>query len=167
MKNYSVFLPGIFAVLVITSGCQPKLAESPYGAREKQWEDVIKQNYPDWEPPQTVPPDRLAPAAGEPAEAPQIIADENDTVIVGLPEESASSSPALEEGSGEITASPAANTADEFQTYTVQKGDTLWSISRRFYASGKHWRRIFEANKGVIANPDRIRTGTELKIPAE
>ena len=41
-------------------------------------------------------------------------------------------------------------------TYTVKKGDSLWSISKQQLGSGARWREIYEANKDVIKNPNRI-----------
>jgi nucleoid-associated protein YgaU len=52
---------------------------------------------------------------------------------------------------------------DRPDTYTVQKGDTLWSIAERFYNSGKRWRDIADANG--IDDPSKIATGTTLELP--
>lgn len=49
--------------------------------------------------------------------------------------------------------------------YTVEKGDSLWTIAVRAYADGYQWTRIWEANKKAIANPDLIETGMLLKLP--
>jgi len=51
-------------------------------------------------------------------------------------------------------------------TYTVKQGDSLWKIAQRFYGSGSQWRKIYEANKDKIKNPDLIYPGWVLKIPA-
>ena len=51
------------------------------------------------------------------------------------------------------------------QTYTVQSGDTLWRISEKFYGNGSSYMKIFEANTGVLEDPDRILPGQELTIP--
>ena len=51
-------------------------------------------------------------------------------------------------------------------TYTVQPGDCLWSISRRFYGTGTRWNVIYEANKSIIRKPDFIQIGQILEIPA-
>lgn len=51
------------------------------------------------------------------------------------------------------------------QTYTVEKGDTLWAISQRFYGEGNQWPRIHEANRGLIEDPDVIQIGWVLAIP--
>jgi LysM repeat protein len=51
------------------------------------------------------------------------------------------------------------------QTYTVQEGDTLASISRRFYKTSKRWREILNANEKKIDDPDNLKAGQTLKIP--
>ncbi len=50
--------------------------------------------------------------------------------------------------------------------HTVAKKDTLYSISRTYY-NGDHtkWREIYEANRGEINDPNRIRVGQRLVIP--
>ncbi len=57
---------------------------------------------------------------------------------------------------------PAATPAP--QTYTVQRGDTLSAIAKRFYGHATEYRRIAAANN--IANPDLIHPGQQLVIPA-
>jgi LysM repeat protein len=51
------------------------------------------------------------------------------------------------------------------QTYTVKEGDTLASISRKFYKSSKRWRDILDANEKKIDDPDNLKAGQTLKIP--
>ena len=51
------------------------------------------------------------------------------------------------------------------QTYVVQSGDTLFSISRKFYNSPKRWKAIFEANKRNIRDPKDLTVGQTLVIP--
>ena len=51
------------------------------------------------------------------------------------------------------------------QTYVVQSGDTLFSISRKLYKSPKHWKNIFEANKRNIRDPKDLTVGQTLVIP--
>ncbi len=47
--------------------------------------------------------------------------------------------------------------------YTVQSGDTLWSIARKYNTT---WQQIYENNKEVIGdNPNLIYPGQVLKIP--
>jgi nucleoid-associated protein YgaU len=51
------------------------------------------------------------------------------------------------------------------KTYTVVKGDSLSKIARREYGDANKWRKIFEANKDVIDDPDLIEVGQDLIIP--
>lgn len=57
------------------------------------------------------------------------------------------------------TAAPAA------QTYTIKSGDTLSKIAREHYGDANQWNRIFEANKDVISDPDKIYPGQTITIP--
>ena len=50
-------------------------------------------------------------------------------------------------------------------TYVVRRGDTLYSIARRFYGDGKLWTLIRDANRDRIPAPELLRVGTELTIP--
>ncbi|AKS44687.1 LysM domain-containing protein [Octadecabacter temperatus] len=53
----------------------------------------------------------------------------------------------------------------EARFYTVQSGDSLGAISIKFFGSIEHFETIFEANKGLLSSPDRIRVGQRLVIP--
>ena len=61
-------------------------------------------------------------------------------------------------------AAPAPTATPAPQTYTVQRGDTLSAIAKRFYGHASEYRRIATANN--IANPDLIHPGQQLVIPA-
>ena len=65
------------------------------------------------------------------------------------------------------TKSPARHKSksEDSQTYTVQEGDTLASISRRFYKTSARWRDIRDANEKKIDDPDNLKAGQKLKIP--
>ena len=52
------------------------------------------------------------------------------------------------------------------KTYTVKKGDTLSKISREFLGDANDYMRIFEVNKDQLTDPDEIKPGQVLKIPA-
>lgn len=54
-----------------------------------------------------------------------------------------------------------------YDTYVVKKGDSLWSIAAQpeVYGKATRWRRIFDANRELLKNPDRLRPGMALKIP--
>ena len=60
---------------------------------------------------------------------------------------------------------PAVAEAPATLTYRVKSGDTLVSIARKVYGTSKGWERIFEANKGLLKSPTRVRPGMELKVP--
>ena len=149
----------VFALIVI-AGCQPKLAESPYGAREQRWEEFIKDTYPDWEPPQTVPPARPKRPALSDTAPPNIIADDVKEVVIDA-------EPVVDTNAIDAGAVKEVPSAVEFQTYTVQKGDTLWKIAHKFYGSGKDWRKIYNANQTILSNPDKVKAGFEIRIPAK
>jgi len=53
----------------------------------------------------------------------------------------------------------------ESQFYTVKKGDTLSKISKEFYGNPMKYMLIFEANKPMLENPDKIYPGQALRIP--
>ena len=69
--------------------------------------------------------------------------------------------------SGVESTAPIVQTAPTLQTYTVVKGDTLSKIAKQFYGNANKWRPIFEANTDQLDNPDRIKPGQVLKIPAK
>ncbi|MEO8950759.1 MAG: LysM peptidoglycan-binding domain-containing protein [Chthoniobacterales bacterium] len=49
--------------------------------------------------------------------------------------------------------------------YTVQSGDTLASISRKFYKTSSRWGRILSANPEILAKPTDLKPGQTLVIP--
>lgn len=53
--------------------------------------------------------------------------------------------------------------ADAAQTYTVRKGDTLWSIAEQAYGDGQRWRDIVDANPNL--RPEELRVGQQLTLP--
>lgn len=57
--------------------------------------------------------------------------------------------------------------AAEAVMYTVKKGDTLWAIAKAHYGEGSKYNAIFEANKPMLKDPDKIYPGQVLRIPPE
>ena len=80
-----------------------------------------------------------------------------DALLAGVEEQSAG---AQEESAG-AQEQPAAAAY-----YTVVPGDSLWKIALRQYGSGEAWRRIYEENRAVIADPALIYAGQQLRLPA-
>ena len=69
--------------------------------------------------------------------------------------------------SGSSTTAPKqADAAAGRHTYTVQKGDTLSAIAKREYGDANEWKRIYEANRDTVKDPDLIHPGQQLTIPA-
>ena len=58
--------------------------------------------------------------------------------------------------------SPVVKNTTSYMTYTVQAGDTLWVIARKYNCSITG---IVAANRDRIKNPNRILAGWQLKIP--
>ena len=52
---------------------------------------------------------------------------------------------------------------DEF--YVIQKGDSLWKIAEKAYGNGAKYTAIFEANREVIKDADKIFPGQKIRIP--
>ncbi|PZQ19991.1 MAG: peptidoglycan-binding protein LysM [Stenotrophomonas acidaminiphila] len=51
------------------------------------------------------------------------------------------------------------------QSYTIEKGDTLSKIAKTHLGNANAWKQIFEANRDVIDDPDRIFPGQVIKLP--
>jgi len=64
---------------------------------------------------------------------------------------------------GEITIDP---NAPKTSTYTVQAGDTLSKIAKEKLGNANAYMKIFDANKDQLSDPDKIKPGQVLKIPA-
>jgi LysM repeat protein len=54
---------------------------------------------------------------------------------------------------------------DEF--YEIQSGDTLGGIAKQFYGKASQYMRIFEANREIISDPNKIYPGQKIRIPLD
>ncbi|MGG2952083.1 LysM peptidoglycan-binding domain-containing protein [Geobacillus stearothermophilus] len=72
------------------------------------------------------------------------------------------------------TATKRPNTQTKPKTYTVKKGDNLWTLARKFYDDSLQWQKLWEANKDMLIQRDKrnikqpgrwIYPGQVLKIP--
>jgi nucleoid-associated protein YgaU len=68
--------------------------------------------------------------------------------------------PSTGEAPGQVS-----GTTGQSQTYVVAKGDSLSKIAKHYYGDANQWRRIYDANRDQISNPDLIHPGQNLKIP--
>ena len=57
------------------------------------------------------------------------------------------------------------NTEPEAVFYTVEKGDSLSKIAKAHYGNAMKYPVIFEANKPMLTDPDKIYPGQVLRIP--
>jgi len=60
---------------------------------------------------------------------------------------------------------PEAVSKDEF--YEIVSGDTLGAIARKFYGKASAYTRIFEANREIISDPNKIYPGQKIRIPLD
>ena len=82
------------------------------------------------------------------------------SVIEVVPQQAGSSE---SEDSPAAALPPAAEEATQF--YVIQSGDTLYKIASDFYGNGMKYPALFEANREVIQDPDKIYPGQKIRIP--
>lgn len=98
----------------------------------------------------TTPPAAPAPRRAQP----------QPIVIPNFDEEKSTSAPAPEPARSSRAVSETMATE-----YIVQKGDTLQKISKKHYDTYRRWNEIFEANKEILADPNKLKVGMKLRIP--
>jgi nucleoid-associated protein YgaU len=54
---------------------------------------------------------------------------------------------------------------DSTQWHEVKKGESLWKIAERYYGDGSLFKKIFEANRDTLSDPNLIKVGQKLRIP--
>ncbi len=57
------------------------------------------------------------------------------------------------------------STAAGGKSYMVQAGDSLSKIAQHYYGNASQYMKIFNANKNVLSDPDKIKAGMTLVIP--
>ncbi len=65
----------------------------------------------------------------------------------------------------EIQVEEAAPAEANVEYYVIQKGDSLSLIAKRYYGDPMAYTKIFEANREVIQDPDKIFPGQKIRIP--
>ena len=135
---------------------------------------------PEWTEPQPaqpaakVQPAKTAPAKPQPAPAettaPKIsenpLNSENPEQPESRKSKPAKPDPALrkqQSAPAEVAPAPPADTTVATQPHTVARGETLYSIARKYYGSDKYVNVIIRHNR--IKNPNNIEKGTTLQIP--
>jgi len=67
----------------------------------------------------------------------------------------------------QVVPRPAAvGTSGAARTYTVKAGDTLSKIAKEHLGDANAYMKIFDANKDQLSDPDKIKVGQVLKLPA-
>ncbi len=66
--------------------------------------------------------------------------------------------------SDDVTA-PAAT--EKIEYYEIVSGDTLSAVAQKYYGKASAYTRIFEANREVIKDPDKIYPGQKIRIPLD
>ena len=70
-------------------------------------------------------------------------------------------------GVGEVKADavqvPQAESKAEY--YVIESGDTLSKLAKKYYGNAMDYPKIFEANREVIKDPDKIFVGQKIRIP--
>jgi len=65
----------------------------------------------------------------------------------------------------DVHSSSASAPVADIRSYTVKSGDSLSKIAQHEYGDAGMWKDIYEANRGIISNPDLIHPGQVLTIP--
>jgi len=163
MKSY-ISLTAL-AVLIATAGCGPRLAETPLGTEEKRWEGYIEKSYPAWKRPQTVPPENTNGKIESPST--DMIPAELDALPTVEEKAEIIKDEVVKDNKGNLLSEKVTiiDAEEKFKVYTVQKNDTLWSISQKLYLNGAKWKTIKDANEGVLKGTSRVLPGMVLRIP--
>jgi nucleoid-associated protein YgaU len=56
---------------------------------------------------------------------------------------------------------------EKVEYYLIKKGETLSAIAKQFYGKANQYRKIFEANREVIKDPNLIFPGQKIRIPLD
>ncbi len=56
---------------------------------------------------------------------------------------------------------------EKAEYYEIVSGDTLGAIAKRYYGNASQYVRIFEANRDIISDPNKIYPGQKIKIPLD
>lgn len=142
MKLGSIALAGVFAVLLTACAEQNN---APTTRTDEQPEPLTRMHD--------------VPTADDPYA--------NDPIVSTTPAPAQDTTYSVDRGTRTMP-QPAAQPAPRAtaqRTHVVQRGDTLYSLARRYYNDQTRWRTIWEANQGTLRNKDQLPVGTRLVIP--
>lgn len=69
----------------------------------------------------------------------------------------------VEKVEGDALVAPEPESETEY--YTIVSGDSLWKIAKKYYGNGNKYPVLFEENREVIKDPDKIYPGQKIRIP--
>ena len=161
-------------LLVAVVGCKssPKVKVNPDGTAsevptetyQKPAEVAPAATTPVEDPAAAAPAPVVTPApAAKPAPAPVVVQEKPAPAPVA--EEAPAKHTGKHTGKHEGKHEASGKAGQPGGTWTVQKGDTLQSISKRVYGTTKKWKAIVKANPDI--NPDKIKVGQKLNLPAK
>ncbi len=56
---------------------------------------------------------------------------------------------------------------EKTEVYEIVSGDTLGGIAKRYYGNASKYMKIFEANREIISDPNKIYPGQKIRIPLD
>ncbi len=56
---------------------------------------------------------------------------------------------------------------EKAEVYEIVSGDTLGAIAKRYYGKASKYMKIFEANRDIIDDPNKIYPGQKIRIPLD
>ena len=165
MGRWGRIVVGLVGIVVV-NGCvraQTKLTELP--RVDLNLSEGGNRGYLVGTPPEAGPQKTTRQMIGTDIEIPSFYKAKRG---VGVPVDSMGPSEMEREQDGGSDAAEGERAApSHYDTYVVQKGDSLWSIAAKpeIYGKASKWRLIFDANRELLKSPDRVKAGMTLKIP--
>lgn len=71
----------------------------------------------------------------------------------------------VEDDGLKVAGQEAAPSASHVKYYTIESGDSLSKIAQEFYGDAQKYNVIFDANREVIKDPNKIYPGQKIRIP--
>jgi LysM repeat protein len=100
------------------------------------------------------------------AEFNKLVETENTFNKIRIAQAPVAAAPTPTAGAVVTGGAPAATAAASApKVHVVEKGDTLGAIAKKYYGKAGAYMKIFEANKDILTDPDKIKPGQRLRIP--
>ena len=66
-----------------------------------------------------------------------------------------------------VAPEPAPEEVSKDEFYEIVSGDTLGAIAKKYYGKASAYMKIFEANRDIISDPNKIYPGQKIRIPLD